>query len=198
MRLNEFKIAGLILLSFIFPLQSFALVGGGGVHPDDARVTTNMFIVAYDGDDVPDGWFPCDGNNGTPDLRSNFLAGAYEAGDLNLGEPGNKGGVNSNSSVQSTDVPSDTFDLNVGGLLGDTETFPTPDHNHSYTITPDQYPPFHVVQWLCRSDFPFGSGGGSSSIPNPLIVNNPIQDLFDAIIIFFISFWFINWKFKKR
>ncbi len=33
-------------------------------------------IIAWYGESVPSGWLLCDGNNGTPDLRSRFIVGA--------------------------------------------------------------------------------------------------------------------------
>lgn len=43
------------------------------------------FIGMWSGSDVPDGWYLCDGSNGTPDLRDRFIVSAgnsYEIGDV--------------------------------------------------------------------------------------------------------------------
>jgi microcystin-dependent protein len=45
------------------------------------------FIVAFDTENLPEGWVECDGNNGTPDIRGRFIKGCT-ADDKNFGKPG--------------------------------------------------------------------------------------------------------------
>ena len=44
------------------------------------------FIGMWSGSDVPDGWYLCDGTNGTPDLRNRFIVGAGST--YNIGDTG--------------------------------------------------------------------------------------------------------------
>lgn len=56
--------------------------GGGGGSGSSGGVPSG-FIGMWSGTEVPDGWFLCDGQNGTPDLRDRFVLGAgtkYTAG----------------------------------------------------------------------------------------------------------------------
>jgi microcystin-dependent protein len=45
------------------------------------------FIIAFDTENLPDGWVECDGNNGTPDIRGRFIKGCT-ADDKNFGKSG--------------------------------------------------------------------------------------------------------------
>lgn len=62
----------------------------------DVNVTTffSGFVAMYHGAvvDIPDGWYLCDGNNSTPDLRGKFVVGA--GGDYS---PGDTGGEDSHT-----------------------------------------------------------------------------------------------------
>ena len=73
-----------ILIEVGFPPQFFQYpdvdVGGG---------TPIGGIIMYNGyfSDIPDNWSICNGTNGTPDLRNQFIMGAYDEGNI-----GDKGG----------------------------------------------------------------------------------------------------------
>ena len=74
---------------------------------------------------IPSGWFLCDGNDGTPDLRDRFIVGAG-----NLYGVGNTGG--SNTVILATEqLPNhsheNTFKINLSGLT----CASAGDHSHT-------------------------------------------------------------------
>lgn len=71
----------------------------GGVIPSGG-------IIIWSGSTVPNGWFLCDGTNGTPDLRNRFVMGGTPGADL---------GVN--------DIAGPNNEVSV----------PLPEHNHDIT-----------------------------------------------------------------
>ncbi|WP_113024948.1 tail fiber protein [Photorhabdus laumondii] len=48
-------------------------VDNSGISIDPNNVLPKGMIVMFSGEDAPTGWAFCDGNNGTPDLRSRFV-----------------------------------------------------------------------------------------------------------------------------
>ncbi|WP_350304994.1 tail fiber protein [Photorhabdus viridis] len=48
-------------------------IDSNGVNIDPNRIFPKGMIVMFSGNSAPDGWTFCDGNNGTPDLRSRFV-----------------------------------------------------------------------------------------------------------------------------
>lgn len=68
---------------------------------------------------IPSGWFLCDGNNGTPDLRDRFIVGAG-----NTYSVGNTGGADS-VTLSTSQIPSHTH-------TGTTSS--AGDHSHSVSI----------------------------------------------------------------
>ncbi len=79
----------------------------------------NGIIIIWTSDIIPDGWAICDGTNGTPDLRSRFIVGAW----------------NDNLQTTSTSVPSSLRKYNVGDYDGDENVLLTiasmPSHTHN-------------------------------------------------------------------
>ena len=60
---------------------------------DSSLFVTGMIMLWYGSvASIPNGWRLCDGNNGTPDLRSRFVVGAGTGGSYS---PGDTGGANS-------------------------------------------------------------------------------------------------------
>jgi hypothetical protein len=61
-------------------------------------------IIMWSGDstDIPGGWFLCDGNNGTPDLRGQFIVAASENGGASPAHT--SGGVETHTHVLEVDA----------------------------------------------------------------------------------------------
>jgi hypothetical protein len=103
-------------------------------HPEDFDMIPSGLIALWSGpsDEIPDGWFLCDGNNGTPDLREHFVVGAnYYDGDKWVtqmeGTPKQTGG----SSVHDHTLPDFTGNevTTSGGLWRDSGG--TAHHKHT-------------------------------------------------------------------
>ncbi|RLZ08610.1 hypothetical protein [Faecalibacter macacae] len=80
------------------------------------------FIQDYYGplDNIPTGWFLCDGSNGTPDLRGRFVVG-YKGNDADYNELGKVGGA---KEVALT--------ANQNGRHTHGGSVSIPDHTHTY------------------------------------------------------------------
>ncbi|MBS7334268.1 MAG: hypothetical protein KIG88_11795 [Weeksellaceae bacterium] len=80
------------------------------------------FIQDYYGplDNIPTGWFLCDGSNGTPDLRGRFVVG-YKGNDADYNELGKVGGA---KEVALT--------ANQNGRHTHGGSVTIPDHTHTY------------------------------------------------------------------
>jgi microcystin-dependent protein len=79
---------------------------------------------------VPTGWWLCDGSNGTPDLRGQFIVGA--GGAYNPGDTGGSEGVtlNANTLPIHSHTLSGSFTSNTAG--SHTHTITDPGHTHPY------------------------------------------------------------------
>ena len=73
-------------------------------------------IIMYNSTSAPSGWYLCDGNNGTPDLRDRFIVGAGSSY-----SQGNTGGANS-VTLSESQIPSHDHDSSV--------SVSDPGHNH--------------------------------------------------------------------
>ena len=77
--------------------------GGGGVPPG--------VICMWSGDGVPEGWWLCDGENSTPDLRGRFIMGLEPT----VSTVGDTGGANEHRiSVGQLPLHDDTFTFASG------------------------------------------------------------------------------------
>jgi len=93
---------------------------------------------------IPSGWFLCDGNNGTPDLRDRFIAGAgttYGVGSI--------GGA-ATHTLSVSEMPSHTHTQNSHNHTQDTHNHTQDAHSHtqdSHNHTQDA----HTHDFLPRS-----------------------------------------------
>ena len=108
------KIWPVILASFAFLLLSIPALAQGG-----------WTVVTWYGDPVEltGGWQVCDGTNGTPDLRDQFLVGAGTTYDL-----GDTGGIITNSLSHRHQVTSHQHTISSVDL---SHTHTQPGHTHS-------------------------------------------------------------------
>ena len=82
---------------------------------------------------IPMGWQLCDGSNGTPNLRGQFVVGA--GGTYNVGDTGGAASV----TLDTTQMPIHTHGLSgtlqTTGAGGHNHSIIDPGHTHSYTAT---------------------------------------------------------------
>lgn len=107
------------------------------------------FIVIWSGAivDIPDGWILCDGNNGTPDLRSRFVRGAGGAQN-----PGDTGGSFTHTHAFTGDGHNHTLDLGVGfaGGVG-RESVSSIDPGQGTTDAGNSMPAWYALAYIMKT-----------------------------------------------
>ena len=88
-----------------------AFAGDGSALTGITSFVSGM-IIMYNSATAPSGWYLCDGNNGTPDLRDRFIVGAGNSYSLNA-----TGGSNTATDTVSISG-SDTVNISVSGTTG--------------------------------------------------------------------------------
>jgi Concanavalin A-like lectin/glucanases superfamily len=112
-------------------------------------------IVMWSGkiNEIPSGWALCNGQNGTPDLRSRFIMGT----DANtaLTDPSRKGGnlfhahqTNKAGRHRHGFGGGGSMSLNTG--LGSTTIYDDGEHEHS-TIAADHLPPYFALAFIMKT-----------------------------------------------
>ena len=96
---------------------------------------------------IPGGWYLCDGNNGTPDLRDSFLVGAGSTYAV-----GATGGVSTHNHTLTTD--GHTHDIPLGpaiaeGAVRDYVTDSATDT--ATTSTENHLPPYYALCYIMKS-----------------------------------------------
>jgi microcystin-dependent protein len=114
--------------------MSTSLVSTGVQFPDSSIQPTGLpvgAIVIWQKplEELPDGWKICNGQNGTPDLRNQFVLGAGNT--RNIGDVGGSDTV----VLQSPEIPqhthSSTLNVNLAGSHShNVSVGNTPSHNH--------------------------------------------------------------------
>jgi hypothetical protein len=122
-----------------------------------------IIMWAGDSTDIPDGWFLCDGGNGTPDLRGQFIVAASENGGASPAHA--TGGAETHSHVAevasggSHDHPITVADHTL--LLAE-----VPSHSHGNGICDTNSRCFNHgsigASPMSTDNFDSGSGGGST------------------------------------
>ena len=85
-----------------------AFAGDGSALTGIVSFVSGM-IIMYNSATAPSGWYLCDGNNGTPDLRDRFIVGAGNSYSLNA-----TGGSNTATDTVSISG-SDTVNISISG-----------------------------------------------------------------------------------
>lgn len=90
-------------------------------------------VVAFSGllINIPDGWFVCDGNNGTPDLRDRFIMGVASGSTASFGDTG--GSATHSHTVTIDSGGAHTHTGTVGGTSLTTAQLPA--HKHANGVT---------------------------------------------------------------
>ena len=128
-------------------------------------------IIMYNSATAPSGWYLCNGQNGTPDLRDRFIVGAG-----NSYSHGATGGSNTATDTVSISG-SDTVNISISGTTGSTSgsfTFgfsqssnliPTNSHTHSFsgsasdtvsisgsdTVSIDTRSPYYALTFIMKA-----------------------------------------------
>ncbi|MEK9497615.1 hypothetical protein V2H77_14310 [Photorhabdus sp. P32] len=103
-------------------------VDSNGISIDSDNVFPKGMIVMFSGKDAPTGWAFCDGNNGTPDLRSRFVMCGEtlsEAGKSASKASGNGNGKNFSKNTTSTIV---SVNVTVGNTTLTESQIPSHKH----------------------------------------------------------------------
>jgi len=100
--------------------------------------------------DIPDGWVLCDGNNGTPDLRNQFIIGA--GGSYAVGASGGGAGHNHNF----TGVGHQHDFQTIAGTLGAAGILLALNHtNTSYAVGTTNntlsLPPYYALAFIMKT-----------------------------------------------
>ena len=88
----------------------------------DASFLKNNTIIAFYGETIPKGWVLCDGNNGTPDLRSRMILGSGKGTGRTNRQLNDKGGVEK-VSLTVDQMPKHKHNIKEDGA-----------HEHSYNL----------------------------------------------------------------
>ena len=124
----------------------------------------------YNSATAPSGWYLCDGNNGTPDLRDRFIVGAG-----NSYSQGATGGSNTATDTVSISG-SDTVNISISGTTSTQDAnrtfgFPqsgsntTPSHSHTFsgsgsdtvsisgsdTVSIDTRSPYYALTFIMKA-----------------------------------------------
>lgn len=96
---------------------------------------------------IPSGWVLCDGANGTPDLRNNFIVGAGDTFN-----PGDTGGVVEHNHYVG--FGGHTHSLIAGTDLGGAGERSNVTDSHliqGYTYNAGNYPPYHSLAFIMKT-----------------------------------------------
>ena len=140
------------------------------VNLEDNNYRSDIFkrgmIVPYTLNKPPNGWAICDGNNGTPDLKSRFIVGAGH--NVNL----------SNRKLHTSDG-SETHTLTIDEMPSHSHSIHILKNNNSYKLDGDgggsgawskyELPPKDIIK-------PTGSGEAHNNMP-PYVILNYIMKL---------------------
>jgi microcystin-dependent protein len=94
-----------------FALQISTIVGALEVWQDVGAPQGTIAMWSGSVSLIPNGWFLCNGANGTPDLSGRFIVG-YAAADADYSTIGNTGG-NKTTTLTTTELPAHTHQATV-------------------------------------------------------------------------------------
>ncbi|KAA1183132.1 tail fiber protein [Photorhabdus heterorhabditis] len=107
-------------------------VDSNGVSIDPTKVLPRGMIVMFSGNSAPTGWAFCDGNNGTPDLRSRFVMCGETISET--GKSSNKASGSGNGKNFSIDTESTQVSVTVNVQNTTLTESQIPSHQHIEAI----------------------------------------------------------------
>ena len=115
------------------PGQVLTYTNSGWTNEDAGGGFEVGMIMMYHGTTAPSGWYLCDGNNGTPDLRNKFILGAGSSYSWK-----DEGGYTDSISVSHSHGSGNYGTSNTGNHnhgSGNMGTSNTGDHTHSFSAS---------------------------------------------------------------
>ena len=101
---------------------------------------------------IPVGWYLCDGNNGTPDLRDKFIVGAGST--YTVAETGGE----ATHTLTITEIPSHTHPYKTGTTDGGNTSMRSSESNNSATTDSagggdphNNLPPFYALAYIMKA-----------------------------------------------
>ncbi|NRN28625.1 tail fiber protein [Photorhabdus heterorhabditis] len=107
-------------------------VNSDGVNIDANKLLSKGMIVMFSGSSAPSGWAFCDGNNGTPDLRSRFIMCGETVSET--GKSSNKAGGSGNGKNFSRNTTSTAVSVNVTVQNTTLTELQMPKHKHTESM----------------------------------------------------------------
>ena len=135
-------------------------VGGGGNLTGIVSFVSGM-IIMYNSSSAPSGWYLCDGNNGTPDLRDRFIVGAGNS--YSHGATGGSNtatdNVNVNVSVSGSTSGGGSYSFVAGIFRAASHTVASNGHQHSFsgsgsgsdTVSIDTRSPYYALTFIMKA-----------------------------------------------
>ena len=122
-----------------------AFAGDGSALTGISAFVSGM-IMMYNSATAPSGWYLCDGNNGTPDLRDKFIVGAgssYSVGD--------NGGNNTVTISGTTDGHNTPISASNQSRLQPVSFQADNNHTHNFSGSGDNRPPYYALTYIMKS-----------------------------------------------
>ena len=122
-----------------------AFAGDGSALTGISAFVSGM-IMMYNSATAPSGWYLCDGNNGTPDLRDKFIVGAgssYSVGD--------NGGNNTVTISGTTDGHNTPISASNQSRLQPVSYQFDNNHTHNFSGSGDNRPPYYALTYIMKS-----------------------------------------------
>ena len=124
-------------------------------------------IIMYNSATAPSGWYLCDGNNGTPDLRDRFIVGAGNSYSLNATGGSNTAtdtvSISGSDTVSISGTTSATTGTKTFGFASDANFVPINTHTHTFsgsdtvnisgsdTVSVDTRSPYYALCYIMKT-----------------------------------------------
>jgi len=112
-------------------------------------MTISGIIVIWSGSivTIPTGWVICDGNNGTPDLRNNFVVGAGDTYAVNA-----NGGALTHTHPFLSDAHTHDFEAGTDIAAGtDYDKTTDPTNAVGTTVAGSSLPPYYALAYIMKT-----------------------------------------------
>ena len=102
--------------------------------------------MMYNSTTAPSGWYLCDGNNGTPDLRDRFIVGAGST--YSVGDTGGSATVTVSGTTDGHNTPiSASNQMRLQPISGQFDN----NHTHNFSGSGDNRPPYYALTYIMKS-----------------------------------------------